>query len=64
MCSDLRGFIVLRYKGVKVLQTFDSEGVIEHYVGKVKEDRNPHFFGPGHSSLTHVPSDVTFTHHN
>ena len=41
-----------------MLQTFDSDGVIEHYVGKVKEDRNPHFFGPGHSSLTRVQSHV------
>lgn len=41
------GVKVDMHKGVKVLQTFDSDGVIEHYVGKVKEDRNPHFFGPG-----------------
>ena len=37
-----------RFKDVRVLQTFDANGTTDYHVGKVKEDRNPHFFGAGY----------------
>ena len=32
---------------MNILQTFNSDGVIEKFVGSVKTQRNPHFRGPG-----------------
>jgi hypothetical protein len=38
---------ISQFKDVRVLQTFDANGTTDYHVGKVKEDRNPHFFGAG-----------------
>ena len=44
----VRNFRVLhRYCIVNVLETFDSDGVIERHVGRVRSDRTPHFNGAG-----------------
>ena len=32
---------------MNVLETFDSDGVIERHVGRVRSDRTPHFHGAG-----------------
>ena len=42
-----------RFKNVRVLQTFDPNGTTDYYVRKVKEDRNPHFFGAGDQHKIH-----------
>ena len=38
---------IYRYEGIFVLQTFDAEGKINHYVLGVDSEVYPHFFGPG-----------------
>ena len=38
-----------RFRSIRVLQTFDVEGVIQHYVGKLVDDNGVPFLlrGPG-----------------
>ena len=49
------GFIY-RYGGVRILQTFDTNGNVEKHIGQVLTNRNPHFRGAGdnHEHYIHM----------
>ena len=48
------GFIY-RYGGVRILQTFDTNGNVEKHIGQVLTNRYPHFRGAGDNhEHTHV----------
>ena len=36
-------FIIFRFEGVLLLQTFDAEGKISSFIGGVKSEVSPHF---------------------
>ena len=53
------GFIY-RYGGVRILQTFDTNGNVEKHIGQVLTKRNPHFRGAGDNhEHTHVCMKLT-----
>ena len=50
-------YIIHRYGGVRILNTFDSTGNIETHIERVITNRNPHFNGAGDDNehdCTHV----------
>jgi hypothetical protein len=47
LIMDLNGHILARYVSVRVLRTFDSDGVVQTHISEVRDERNPHYHGAG-----------------